>query len=75
VWDKGATVSTGDYNFLYGKGNENHQLGTGFFVHHRIVSAFKRVEFVTDQYLVVAKLRERLAVRKPHRSLKGKDLI
>ena len=28
-WDKGGTVRAGDYNFLYGKGNENHQLGTG----------------------------------------------
>jgi hypothetical protein len=24
-------------------------LGTGFFVHHRIVSAFQRVEFVSDR--------------------------
>jgi len=47
--EEGGTVRAGDYNYLYGKGNEDHQLGTGFFVHHRIVSAVKRVEFVSDR--------------------------
>jgi hypothetical protein len=48
-WGKGGTVRAGDYNFFYGKGTENHQLGLGFFVHHRIVSAVKRVEFISDR--------------------------
>ena len=52
-WDKRGTVSAGDYNFFYGKRNDDHQLGTGFFVHHKIVSAVKRVEFVSVRILYV----------------------
>ena len=54
-WDKGGTVRAGDYDFFYGKVYENHQLGTGFFVHHRIVSAVKGVEFISGRvsYIVL----------------------
>jgi cell wall-associated NlpC family hydrolase len=45
-WDSEGTLRAGDYNFFYGKGNENHQLGAGFFIHHGIVSAVTRVEFL-----------------------------
>jgi hypothetical protein len=35
--------------FFYGKGNKDHQLGTGFYVHKRIISAVRSIEFVSDR--------------------------
>jgi hypothetical protein len=38
-WDGGGTEPAGEYTFFYGKGNEKHELVTGFFVHKRIISS------------------------------------
>jgi exonuclease III len=49
-WEGSGTEPAGEYTFFYGKGNENQESGTGFFfVHKRITSAVKRVEFISDR--------------------------
>jgi hypothetical protein len=57
-WEKGGTEWTEDYTFFYGQGNGDHQIGTGFFVHKRILSAVRRVEFISDRMTYI-KLRSR----------------
>jgi hypothetical protein len=48
-WEKGGTEWAEDYTFFYGEGNEVHQLWIGFFVHKRIMSLVRRVEFISDR--------------------------
>jgi hypothetical protein len=48
-WEKGGAERAEDYTFFCAKGNEDRRLGTGFFVHKRIVSAVRRVEFISDR--------------------------
>jgi len=54
-WNKEGTVKAGDYSFFMGKEMQIISWEQGFFVHHRIVSAVKRVEFVSDRvsYIVL----------------------
>jgi hypothetical protein len=49
IWEGGGTKPAGEYTFFHGKGNENHELGRDFFVHKRIISTVKWVEFVSDR--------------------------
>jgi hypothetical protein len=46
-WEGGGTKFVGEYKLFYRNGNENHELGVGLFVHKKIVSAVKRIEFIS----------------------------
>jgi hypothetical protein len=54
-WDKEGTVKAGEYTFFLWQKAGKSSIGNRFFVHHRIISAIKRVEFVSDRisYIVL----------------------
>jgi hypothetical protein len=45
-WDRGGAKPADKRTILYAKENENHELGTGFFMHKEIISAVEMVEVV-----------------------------
>ena len=45
---QGGAEGAVDYPFLYGEGNEDHQLRRGCFTWKRILSTVKRLEFIGD---------------------------
>jgi hypothetical protein len=67
-WEGSGTEPAGEYTFFYEKRNENHGAGSGYFVYNRIISAFKRVEFVTDKksYIILRGCWFHIIVLKVH---------
>jgi hypothetical protein len=53
LWDKGGSQPVEDYTFFSRDGSANHHLEKGFFMHKGIISAGKRVEFISDMMLYV----------------------
>jgi hypothetical protein len=48
-WDRGGTKPAHQNTIFHGKGNQNHELGTDFFVHKRIISKVKKAGFASDR--------------------------
>jgi hypothetical protein len=67
-WEGSGTKPAGEYTFFHGKGNENHELGTVFFVHKGILSAIERVEFVSVRvsYIILRGRRCHIIVLNVH---------
>jgi hypothetical protein len=49
----GGRQPADNYTFFHGNWNANHHLGASFFIHKGIISAVKRVEFISDKMLYI----------------------
>jgi exonuclease III len=74
-WQKEDNERAEDFTFFYGKWNEDHQIGTGFFVHKIIISAVRRVEFISDRmsYIILRGHWSNIVVLTVHASCKDKS--
>jgi hypothetical protein len=54
-WDKEGRVRTGNYSLILWKRKRKPSVAKRIFVHHRLISTVKRVDFVSDRtsYIVL----------------------
>ena len=62
-WEGRGILESENYSLFYGEGNNNHQLGTGFFVHRRIKSVVKKLEFISERVSCITLKGRRCDIR------------
>jgi hypothetical protein len=55
-WEGGGAKLVGKYTFFYGKRNENHEVGSGFFLCKRVEFVSYRMSFHNTKRLLVSSL-------------------
>jgi hypothetical protein len=52
---RGGTFVTVAHRISKYEGNENHELGTGYVIHKRIIPPLKKAEFFSDNIVLVCR--------------------